>query len=82
MLRRFDTGWDDETREAVVRWFQRTQDEAWKGGNSFAGNYNTTYTRQAWFADNLGSGDVGSRLAQLDPTTGCDMSASRSSSLS
>jgi len=26
--------------------------------------------QQAWFADNLGSGDVSARLAQLDPATG------------
>jgi EmrB/QacA subfamily drug resistance transporter len=30
--------------------------------------------QQAWFADNLGSGDVGSRLAQLDPTTAREVS--------
>lgn len=37
VLRRFDRGWTAEDRAAVVDWFRRTQDERWKGGNSFAG---------------------------------------------
>lgn len=37
LLRRFEAGWTPELRDAVVSWFQKTQDEQWKGGVSFAG---------------------------------------------
>ena len=37
VLRRFDRGWSASDRQAVVEWFRKTQEESWKGGNSFTG---------------------------------------------
>ncbi|MPY87456.1 MAG: hypothetical protein GEU99_06005 [Luteitalea sp.] len=36
-LRAMKTGWEAASRQAMVDWFKKTQDEAWKGGASFFG---------------------------------------------
>ncbi|HEY2934011.1 MAG TPA: hypothetical protein VGK99_19905 [Acidobacteriota bacterium] len=36
-LRAMRAGWDKDQKEAFLRWFEKTQDEHWKGGASFLG---------------------------------------------
>jgi hypothetical protein len=57
---------------AVGALFQHISDNRLE---SRLGDVRLTAAQQAWFADNLGSGDVPAKLQQLDPTTAHEVSA-------
>lgn len=68
-LRTMKQGWEPEHREAVLQWFQKTQEEKWKGGASFLGFLQKMWLDFLEILPHSEQEEARQRVASLTPRT-------------